>query len=189
MKTYEAMFLVDAGNHEYEDAFAPVRDVLKRVEAEVLTIKPWDERRLAYKIKGRKRGLYVLTYFKADPARLGELQHDIQLNESVLRAMVLSADHVTAEQINADTPATAAEARRVNAEAERAAAAEKQADSDEKTSQKDRVEEPADVQKPAEQSAGPQDGSGQTESIKNNIETDADKPGGDIKDRDPDIQT
>jgi len=108
MKTYEAMFLLDADNSDFESASAPVREVLARAEAEVLSIKPWDDRRLAYEIKGRKRGLYVLAYFKADPGKMHDMQHDIQLSDRLLRAMILSADHVSDEQINADTPATLA---------------------------------------------------------------------------------
>ncbi len=135
MKTYEAMFLLDAGNTDFESTSAPIREVLERADAEILSIKPWDERRLAFKIKGRKRALYVLTYFKADPSRIDEMQHDIQLNDRLLRAMILSGDHVSEEQINADTPATIAESRQAEADAE--LAAKKEAESDEQTTQEE----------------------------------------------------
>ena len=107
MRTYEGMFLVDPTD-DFEQACQPVREVLQRAEAEIITIKPWDERRLAYKIKGRKRGLYILTYFRAKPEKIGPLQYEIQLNERLLRALILSAEHVTEEQMHADTPATLA---------------------------------------------------------------------------------
>ena len=119
-KTYEGMFLLDAGNPDFEAATAPMREVLARAEAEVVSLKPWDDRRLAYEIEGRKRGLYVLVYFKADPARMAEMEHEIQLSEKILRAMVLSADHVKEEKIQAETPATLAAARKVSADAARA---------------------------------------------------------------------
>lgn len=126
-KTYEAMFLLDAGPSDFEAASAPVRDVLARIEAEVIAMKPWDERRLAYPVEGRKRGLYVLTYFRAAPGRLSELHHEVQLSEQILRAMVLSGDHLTDEVIAADTPAQAAQARRAIAQAERDAKAQAEA--------------------------------------------------------------
>ena len=107
MRTYEGMFLVDPTD-DFEQACQPVREVLERADAEIITIKPWDERRLAYKIKGRKRGLYILTYFRAKPEKIGPLQYEIQLNERLLRALILSAEHVTEEQMHADTPATLA---------------------------------------------------------------------------------
>ena len=107
MRTYEGMFLVDPTD-DFEQACQPVREVLERADAEIITIKPWDERRLAYKIKGRKRGLYILTYFRAKPEKIGPLQYEIQLNERLLRALILLAEHVTEEQMHADTPATLA---------------------------------------------------------------------------------
>lgn len=102
-KTYEGMFIVDAGG-DYEAAAEPVRTVLSRSEAEVLAMKPWDERKLAYEIKGRRRGLYVLTYFKADAEKIASIEHDCQFSEQILRALVLRKDHVTEEEINAETP-------------------------------------------------------------------------------------
>jgi len=84
-KTYEGMFLLDAGNPDFNAASEPVRNILTRYEAEFLTFKPWDERRLAYEISGRKRGLYVLTYFKLDPLKVREVEHDCRLDERVLR--------------------------------------------------------------------------------------------------------
>ena len=105
-KTYEGMFLLDAGNPDFQAASEPVRHILTRYEAEILSFKPWDERKLAYEIRGRKRGLYVLTYFKADPLKIAEIEHDCELDERVLRQLILRRDRITDEQINAETPAT-----------------------------------------------------------------------------------
>lgn len=105
MKTYEGMFLLDTGNPNFEETVAPVRAILGRYGAEVLVLKKWDERRLAYEIKGRRRGLYVLTYFKMDPLKITEVEHDIRLTEAIIRAMILTAEEVTPEQMAAATPA------------------------------------------------------------------------------------
>ena len=105
-RTYEGMFLLDAGGGDFDTACQPIRTVLERGGADLLSAKPWDERRLAYDIKGRKRALYVLTYFSMDPANLAELERDVQLNEDILRALFLRKDKVTDEMIAAETPFT-----------------------------------------------------------------------------------
>ncbi len=110
-KTYEGMFLLDAGNPDFNAASEPVRNILTRYEAELLAFKPWDERRLAYEIRGRKRGLYVLSYFKLDPLKVREVEHDCRLDERVLRALILRRDNLTPEVINAETPATTTRAQ------------------------------------------------------------------------------
>ena len=155
-RVYEGMFLLDAGQ-DIEAAGEPIRKVLGRGEAEVLTLKPWDERRLTYDIEDRKRGLYVLTYFKLDPTRVAELERDAELNEGVLRMLVLRRDHVTDEQLSAETPAMSV-ARRAEAEGD-----EKAGDGREgapATSENAAAEQvaaaaaPAPVEQPAEADAG-----------------------------------
>jgi small subunit ribosomal protein S6 len=112
MKTYEAMFLLEAGQGDFEIASEPIRTVLSRAGAEVLSINLWDERRLAYEIKGQKRGTYVLTYFKLDPAKVVELEHDCQLNDAILRVLIIRKDNLKDEELNAPTPAMIATAER-----------------------------------------------------------------------------
>ena len=86
---YEGMFLFpQAAGADLGGAVAHVESILERADAELVSISKWDERRLAYDIKGNKRGVYLLTYFKADrsgsPARA-----DCNLSEQLLRAMVV----------------------------------------------------------------------------------------------------
>lgn len=98
--TYEAMFLLDAGVATNWDVVeGEINRLMERAGAELLCCRKWDDRRLAYEIKGRKRGFYVLVYFRADPTRIGGLERDVQLSEQILRVLVLRADTVSAEQI------------------------------------------------------------------------------------------
>lgn len=108
--SYEGMFLLDAGQSNTEAALEPVRTVLERSQAEILSLKTWDERRLAYEIDGRKRGLYVLGYFKLDADKVVELEHDCLLNEKIIRMMVLRKETVTEAELTAPTPAETAPA-------------------------------------------------------------------------------
>lgn len=110
-KTYEAMFLLEGGVTDLQAASAPVAEMLAKVEAEMIALKPWDERRLAYEIDGHRRGLYVLAYFKSDPGRIVELEHNCKLDERVLRLLVLRRETVSDAEVAAETPAARAAAR------------------------------------------------------------------------------
>lgn len=123
MRTYEGMFLLPAGASDFSAASEAVRAVLEREEADLLAINPWDERRLAYEIRGHRRAMYVLTYFKLDPLRVRRVEHECDLDERILRAMILRKDHLSDEELNAETPAAAVERRaaeRAEAEAREA---------------------------------------------------------------------
>ena len=113
-KTYEGMFLLEEGQSNMEVAGEPIRDVLGRSDAEILRITPWEERRLAYQILGRKRGLYVLVYFKMDPQKVTEMEHDCRLNEKSIRMLILRRDHLTDKELNAETTITIALAKRAS---------------------------------------------------------------------------
>ncbi len=100
MKRYEGMFLFDnAVSHDWPSIEAEIKRLMDRIGATLLVCLKFDERKLAYEIKGRKRGTYVLTYFDAPGEKIGELERDAQLSESVLRVLVLRAEGLSEERL------------------------------------------------------------------------------------------
>jgi small subunit ribosomal protein S6 len=111
LRRYEAMFLFDSAvTRDWATVEQEVRRLLERIGAELLVCVKFDERRLAYEINRRKRGLYVLTYIDADSDRIVDLERDVQLSELVLRILVLRAENLTEErlaELKAHPPETA----------------------------------------------------------------------------------
>jgi len=108
LRTYEGMFLFDPTSAaDWSNVEAEIARLMKRAGAKLLVSKKWDERRLAYEIKGRNRGCYVLTYFQASPEKISGIERDVHLSDHVLRCLVLRADHVTEEKMSEPTPAEA----------------------------------------------------------------------------------
>ena len=107
-RMYEGMFLFpQSAIGDMKTASDHIHGLLDRSEAEVVSFSKWDDRRLAYEIKGNKRGVYFLTYFKCDPTKLASLERDCNLSESLLRFMVTKADHINMEDIEAADGRTA----------------------------------------------------------------------------------
>jgi small subunit ribosomal protein S6 len=101
LKRYEGMFLFDSGAaRDWTTIEQEVHRLCGRINAELLVCVKFDERKLAYEIRRRKRGTYVLTYFEAPENRINDLERDAQLSELILRALVLRADHVPDARIN-----------------------------------------------------------------------------------------
>jgi small subunit ribosomal protein S6 len=88
------MFLLDPNrvSGDLSAAVQQLHGVLERHKAEILASRQWDERRLAYPIKGHKKGLYYLTYLKIEGKNLPEIERDFALNELVVRLLVLKVD-------------------------------------------------------------------------------------------------
>lgn len=100
MRTYEGLFLFpQSAVGDLQSAVDHIGSILERAEAEVLALSKWDERRLAYDIKGNKRGVFFLSYFKVAHDKLGSIERDCNLSEEILRALVTRADHVPQELI------------------------------------------------------------------------------------------
>ncbi len=101
--TYEGMFLFpQAAVADLQGASDHVMELLNRAGAELISLKKWDERRLAYEVRGNKRGLYFLVYFKAKGSKLAGLERDCNLSEKMLRCLILRADHVLPEVMEAN---------------------------------------------------------------------------------------
>ena len=96
---YEGLFLLpQSAGSDLGGAAELVKGLLDKVGAEIISFKKWDERRLAYEIKGNKRGLYFLCYFKL-AGRSRRLERQCLLSEDMLRHMITRADHLTMEQM------------------------------------------------------------------------------------------
>lgn len=99
--TYEGMFLLDnqVVRADWRQAKALVTDLLAKNGAKVLCARRWDERKLAYTIRGRTRATYLLTYFEVDGPALNGMRRDFELDERVLRYLMLRVDAVPAGEL------------------------------------------------------------------------------------------
>ena len=106
-KLYEGMFLIDSSlaGADWDGINAAIRKILEKAEAEIVSIEKWDDRRLAYDIKGKSRGTYILSYFRADGGRIQDIEKSVRLSEKIMRVLILSAERLRQEDIEKDTPA------------------------------------------------------------------------------------
>jgi len=114
VRQYESMFVFpQAVTADLTAASSHVTDTITRHGGTIVSMTKWDERRLAYDIKGNKRGVYILAFFRVLSSKLSAIERDCNLSEKLLRSMVTRADHLTEEQLrNAEAmQRTADEAR------------------------------------------------------------------------------
>ena len=117
INSYECLFIVDvtAGEAETE---ATVNKFTSLVEAnaEVVDVAKWDKRRLAYPINDMPEGYYVVVTFKSAPEFPSEMDRLFNIDESIMRSMIIKLDYDAAEKKAAKT-AAAEEATEAAAEA------------------------------------------------------------------------
>ena len=114
-RTYEGMFLLEANRYSRDQAGVTgrVSEMIEKCGGTVLVSRIWAEQKLAYQINGQRKGAYWLVYFKMDTSRLTELTRASQLNNDVMRDLVLAVDDRLAETLvahaNGETPEAPAE--------------------------------------------------------------------------------
>ena len=141
LNLYEGLFLLaQRASAEFSASIDHLKQILAKAEADVIALSKWDERRLAYRVNGQKRGIYLLAHFRAKPSTLKGLERDCNLSELIVRHMVIKADHLgptelelAAKEANLDLEAQlregdqqgdASEAAEVNTETPQAEVAE-----------------------------------------------------------------
>lgn len=121
-RLYEGLFLVDTGEaaSDWKGINETIEKALAKAGSEIVSIKKWDERRLAYEISGKSRGTYILAYFHCDPNKVTAIERAVQLSEQIMRVLILRTDRMSTEDMEKDTPAMveAAEATATEAKAE-----------------------------------------------------------------------
>ena len=111
INSYEGMFIVSLANGE-EAALATVNKFKALIEAnaEVVAVDDWGKRRFAYPIQDLNEGYYTVVTFKCEGAFPAELQRLMNIDESVLRAMVIRLDHeAVAKAVEAPAEETVAD--------------------------------------------------------------------------------
>lgn len=101
-REYEVMFLVSqAAAADFNGLIEHINEIFTRSHAEVIAMKKWDERRLAYELDKQKRGVYILAYIRCDTRAVAAMERDCNLSERILRTMILDASHLTEDEMRA----------------------------------------------------------------------------------------
>lgn len=114
---YEALFILDSNRYSRDAAgiSAQIGEMVGKFGGEMLVSRLWEERRLAYPINGQRKGAYWLAYFKLESGQVAPMERDCQLNENILRALILKVNPRIVDALVSHAmagPAEAAKARR-----------------------------------------------------------------------------
>lgn len=114
INVYEGLFIFDSNRYARDQAgvSGQIADFVRKTGGEILASRLWEERRLAYPIKGQRKGTYWLAYFKLDGRQLQAIERDCQLSESILRALILKVDPRIVDALVSHALATTADAAR-----------------------------------------------------------------------------
>lgn len=111
INSYETMFIVDvtAGEEAAKASVTKFTDIIAK-NAEIVEIADWGKRRLAYPINDMPEGYYTVVTFKSEPAFPAELERLYNIDENVMRSLVLRLEYEAVAKAAAPVEEPAAEA-------------------------------------------------------------------------------
>jgi small subunit ribosomal protein S6 len=91
MNQYEVMYVIDTALEEQArtELINRFSSLVEQNGGQVDRVDEWGKRRLAYAINYKTEGYYVLMYIAAPAELPRELERNFQINENVLRYMVI----------------------------------------------------------------------------------------------------
>jgi small subunit ribosomal protein S6 len=91
---YEAVYIVDPdlGDERISAITAKYRQIVESGGGTLEKIDVWERRRLAYEIKGRTEGIYVVMQFRSKPPVEAELRRIFQISEDQIRFLIIRRD-------------------------------------------------------------------------------------------------
>ena len=111
IRNYETLYIVDSTlTDEQTDAIiSKYSTLITEQGGEVQAAGKWDRRRLAYEIKGRREGLYILMYFSGEPAAGKELDRVFRISDEVIRHIILRIEPERVDTSRIERPAPSPE--------------------------------------------------------------------------------
>ncbi len=93
LKKYETIFIINPEVGE-ENTKALVEKFKAMIEAsaQIESVDEWGKRKLAYEIKDRNEGYYVLVNFSSSPDFPAKLERVYKITEGILKYIIINKD-------------------------------------------------------------------------------------------------
>jgi small subunit ribosomal protein S6 len=107
-RIYESIIIINATleDAQIEAEIEKIKDFILKNGGEMRALEKWGRRRLAYAIKKKNNGFYVLYEFKAPGDIVAKLERQYLLNENVIRFMTIELNKkaLKAKEVGQKTP-------------------------------------------------------------------------------------
>ena len=96
MVNYEGIFILDPdiSADASKAAVVTLQDLVTKNGGRIDNLQDWGRKRLAYKIKKKQEGNYVILNFQLDSQFTKKLEQSLRLNETIIRYLLVNKDNL-----------------------------------------------------------------------------------------------
>lgn len=105
-RKYETIFILDPDLEEgaAQSAIEKIKGIITQGNGEILKVEDWGKRKLAYEVKKKSKGHYLLIHFSGTPALLSELERNYRVMDAVIKFQSIRLDEREASDSTASAP-------------------------------------------------------------------------------------
>lgn len=94
MRKYETIFILnpDLEQEQTQSAIEKVKEIITQGNGEILKFEDWGKRKLAYQVRKKSKGHYILIHFSGTPTLLSELERNYRVMDSIIKFIIVRLD-------------------------------------------------------------------------------------------------
>lgn len=91
MRAYESLIIFDpsSSKEDIEQEISKITDIIEGEKGKILEVNRWGEKKLAYMVKKKKSGFFVVLQFSLAPDKIKKFKDYFKFNNIVLRHNIL----------------------------------------------------------------------------------------------------
>lgn len=96
MVNYEGVFILDPdlAVDASKAAVTQLQDLVTKNGGRVDGLQDWGKKRMAYKIKKKQDGNYIIINFQLDSSATKKLEQSLRLNDNIIRYLLVNKDNL-----------------------------------------------------------------------------------------------
>jgi len=105
-RKYETIFILDPDLEEgiAQSAIEKIKGIITQGNGEIHKAEDWGKRKLAYEVKKKSKGNYILLHFSGTPALLSELERNFRVMDAVIKFQSVRLDEREASTSEGGAP-------------------------------------------------------------------------------------
>jgi len=111
LRSYQSVIILkpDLDGPQLDQAIEKIELMFKKSGGAVINLEKWGKKRLAYKIRKHKFGIYLNIYHTCEAAKTSALEKEYQLYDLIIKYLIIRLDEKDVERIISDKEAAAEE--------------------------------------------------------------------------------
>ncbi len=94
----------DLEEEKSQSTIEKVKGIITQGNGEILKVEDWGKRKLAYRVKKKTKGHYILIHFSGSPPLLSELERNFRVMDAVIKFQSVRLDERKASSLETPAP-------------------------------------------------------------------------------------